>query len=63
MRADVDAGVCAEVVVGQLRDQRVSAFDREDVLKHHVAAFCDSTHLQRRQHRIAFVQARRDVAR
>src|SRR5687768_335253 len=63
MRTDVDAGVCSEVVVGQLRDERVGAFDREDVEKRHVAAFCDPAYLQRRQHCVAFVQTGCDVAR
>jgi hypothetical protein len=43
--ADVYAGVCSEIVVRHLRDQRVGAFDREDIQKRCVAAFRDPANL------------------
>jgi hypothetical protein len=47
MRPDVDAGACSEIVIRQLRDQSIRAFDREEVEKSRVVAFRDPADLKR----------------
>src|SRR5216684_1992536 len=63
VRANVHATVGSEIVVGDLRDQSVRAFDCEHVKEGHVAALRDLANLQRGQQRIALPQANADVAR
>src|SRR5438876_5515693 len=53
----------AEIVVSDLRYQRVGAFDRKDVEQRHVAALGNLANLRRRQHRIALVQTCSEIPR
>ena len=51
-----------KVVVSYLGYQRVRTLNRENIMKSGVSALGDSSHLQRRQHRIALIQSSGQVA-
>src|SRR5258706_4137436 len=52
MRANVDAAVGAEIVIGHLRDHRVRALLREHVQERNVAAIHNSADLKRTKERV-----------
>src|SRR6266508_4166093 len=60
--ANVDAAAGSQIVVGELRDEGVRAFDREHIKERHVSALGCLSDLQRSQHRVAFVQLDANVA-
>src|SRR5260370_37611638 len=63
VRANVHATVGSEIVISDLRDQSVRAFDCEYIKEGHVAPLSDLANLQRGQQRIALPQTNPDVAR
>src|SRR5712691_4139301 len=63
VRANVHATVGSEIVISDLRDQSVCAFDCEYIKEGHVAPLSDLANLQRGQQRIALPQTNPDVAR
>src|SRR5438067_5944569 len=63
MRANVDAAVGAEIVIGHLRDHRVRALLREHVQERNVAAIHNLADLKRTEERVALGQTNADIPR